>query len=29
MINAAGNPIEEALTAMFNVCWAEGKLSEA
>jgi hypothetical protein len=28
MINAAGNPIEEARTAMFNVCWAEGKLSE-
>jgi hypothetical protein len=28
MINAAGEPMEEALTAMFNVCWAEGKLPE-
>jgi hypothetical protein len=28
MINAAGKPMEETLTAMFNVCWDEGKLPE-
>jgi hypothetical protein len=28
MINAEGGPMEEALTAMFNVCWAERKLPE-
>jgi hypothetical protein len=28
MINAAGKPMEEALTAMLNVCWEECKLPE-
>ena len=28
MINAAGEPMEETLTALFNVCWDEGKLPE-